>query len=156
MPECTVSPLLRPRNEEPPAAGSESARVQPFQCSQQVTQPRDPFLGFPKPNPKSKPLTLNQQKSPPPAIRAWPSPNSFPLRFRKRPPSGLWSFPERTKPGPNVASAQRASCYNRRSERNNSVGYSSYSSPVFPTRKLPLQPLLRTKALPSRAPLSGG
>jgi hypothetical protein len=54
MPECTVSPLLRPRNEETPAAGSESARVQPFQCSQQVTQPRHPFLGFPKPNPKTR------------------------------------------------------------------------------------------------------
>jgi len=30
------SPSLRPRNEGTPAAASESARVQPFKCSQQV------------------------------------------------------------------------------------------------------------------------
>jgi hypothetical protein len=30
------SPWLRPRNEGPPAAASEAARVQPFKCSQQV------------------------------------------------------------------------------------------------------------------------
>ena len=53
------SPCLRPRNEGPPAAASEAARVQPFKCSQQVklgfrfaSAPlrfHYPLPGFPKP-----------------------------------------------------------------------------------------------------------
>ena len=55
----SVSPPLRPRKEETTAAAFESARVQPFNCSQQTmlgfrfaSAPlrfHDPLAGFPKP-----------------------------------------------------------------------------------------------------------
>jgi hypothetical protein len=95
---------------------------------------------FPGSNPRNpKPETLNPQ---PPTLNLKVN-VAAPLPPQPLPPctflrgsssSSSSTFPRRTKPDPNAASAQRASCYGRRSGRNNSAGYSSYSSFVFPTR----------------------
>jgi hypothetical protein len=131
----TVTSSLRPRNEVTPAAAFKSARVQPFKCSKQVMPAtRKPPL---------QPLLFRKGRKP--FLRGLPCrgtsiprrdpPDRSPLSLR-RAPQWTDSFPRRTKPRPNAASAQRASCYGRRSGRNNSAGYSSYSSLVFPTRGL--------------------
>ena len=129
----TVTSSLRPRNEVTPAAAFKSARVQPFKCSKQVMPatrkpPLQPLLFRKGRKPFRRGLPCRGASIP----RRDP-PDRSPLSLR-RAPQWTDSFPRRTKPDPNAASAQRASCYGRRSGRNNSAGYSSYSSLVFPTR----------------------
>jgi hypothetical protein len=101
-----------PAAASPLRSASEAARVQPFKCSQQVRlatrklpqlsllrrKQRKPFpRGLPyrgasipcrdpprRHNPKPKPQTLNQQKSPPSAIRPRPSPKPKPRGLTRR------------------------------------------------------------------------
>jgi hypothetical protein len=82
---CSLSSVVNGENEDPPAALSESARVQPSKCSQQVgnarssvatrTLPLLPLLSRKQTeetmNPPLQPLPA--KISPPPAVRARPS-----------------------------------------------------------------------------------
>jgi hypothetical protein len=73
-----------PPQHKKPIAAFESARVQPFKCSQQVTlgfrsvsaplRLHFPLLGFSKPYPQTKTLNPKLKQSPPPATGARPSP----------------------------------------------------------------------------------